>query len=469
MLSKKAKIIAVIMGLIVVVNAYLLLKDNDVILKKYYINDAHFAVAKDHEKMLPLDAIVTSSNEHFIAAPVQAVNEVLVTEGQTVNVLSELVVFKQQQTEKEVARLQTERAAYTTELAELEKVFLQLDSMSSETQPNSSMASDSINDGETLNVNLSVELGIEQGTPTAEGIAIIQRAIAETTRQIELLDSQITQLSEYNLLTSPVEGVVKEIVLEGDSIIFNIQSSNKKIIAYVTPKQWQEIELEQFTEITLFEGQDNEFTLDGVVSEKQQIPARNSIAFEEMKRHEKINSSETIYEISILPNEDLFDLPVGTLASANITVNQVFDSFGIHEDWLVQKATDEDEETQYVYMLDENGKTTLASVEELFTYQTKLNQREALLIEGEEEEEVVQETSPRIQTVKLTDENVVKEDKDELTNVAVISGPNELSPIFLNEKERNLNAPTFRPYPLQLFDRSQIDSQWQLILEYWLK
>lgn len=469
MLSKKAKIIAVIMGLIVVVNAYLLLKDNDVILKKYYINDAHFAIAKDHEKILPLDAIVTSSNEHFIAAPVQAVNEVLVTEGQTVNVLSELVVFKQQQTEKEVARLQTERAAYTTELAELEKVFLQLDSMSSETQPNSSVASDSINDGETLNVNLSVELGIEQGTPTAEGIAIIQRAIAETTRQIELLDSQITQLSEYNLLTSPVEGIVKEIVLEGDSIIFNIQSSNKKIIAYVTPKQWQEIELEQFTEITLFEGQDNEFTLDGVVSEKQQIPARNSIAFEEMKRHEKINSSETIYEISILPNEDLFDLPVGTLASANITVNQVFDSFGIHEDWLVQKATDEDEETQYVYMLDENGKTTLASVEELFTYQTKLNQREALLIEGEEEEEVVQETSPRIQTVKLTDENVVKEDKDELTNVAVISGPNELSPIFLNEKERNLNAPTFRPYPLQLFDRSQIDSQWQLILEYWLK
>lgn len=469
MLSKKAKIIAVIMGLIVVVNAYLLLKDNDVILKKYYINDAHFAVAKDHEKMLPLDAIVTSSNEHFIAAPVQAVNEVLVTEGQTVNVLSELVVFKQQQTEKEVALLQTERAAYTTELAELEKVFLQLDSMSSETQPNSSVASDSINDGETLNVNLSVELGIEQGTPTAEGIAIIQRAIAETTRQIELLDSQITQLSEYNLLTSPVEGVVKEIVLEGDSIIFNIQSSEKKIIAYVTPKQWQEIELEQITEIILFEGQDNEFTLDGVVSEKQQIPARDSIAFEEMKRHEKINSSETIYEISILPNEDLFDLPVGTLASANITVNQVFDSFGIHEDWLVQKATDEDEETQYVYMLDENGKTTLASVEELFTYQTKLNQREALLIEGEEEEEVVQETSPRIQTVKLTDENVVKEDKDELTNVAVISGPNELSPIFLNEKERNLNAPTFRPYPLQLFDRSQIDSQWQLILEYWLK
>ena len=198
-LSKKAKITTVIMGLIVVVNAYLLLKDNDVILKKYYINDAHFAVAKDHEKMLPLDAIVTSSNEHFIAAPVQAVNEVLVTEGQTVDVLSELVVFKQQETEKEVARLETERAAYATELAELEKVVSQLDNMSSETQPNSSVASDTINDGETLNINLSVELGIEQGTPTAEGIAVIQRAVAETTRQLELLDSRIKQLSENNL------------------------------------------------------------------------------------------------------------------------------------------------------------------------------------------------------------------------------------------------------------------------------
>ena len=468
-LSKKAKITTVIMGLIVLVNAYLLLKDNDVILKKYYINDAHFAVAKDHEKILPLDAVVTSSNEHFIAAPVQAVNEVLVTEGQSVDVLSELVVFKQQQTEKEVARLETERAAYATELAELEKVFSQLDSIGSETQPNSSVASDTINDGETVNVNLSIELGIEQGTPTAEGMAIIQRAIAETTRQLELLNSRIMQLSEYNLLTSPVEGVVKEIVLEGDSSIFNIQSSNKKVIAYVTPKQWREIELNQFTEITLFEGQDNELTLDGMVIEKQQIPARDSIAFEEMKRHEKINSTETIYEISILPNEDLLNTPVGTLATANITVNEVLDSFGVHEDWLVQKANDEDDEAQYIYTLDENGKTTLTSAEKLFTYQTKLNQREALLVEGEGEEELVQQTSPRIQTVKLIDENSMKEDKDELTNVAVIYGSNELSPVFLNEQERNLYAPTFRPYPFQLFDRSQIDSQWRLIFEYWLK
>lgn len=468
-LSKKAKVTAVIMGLIVVVNAYLLLKDNDVILKKYYINDAHFAVAKDHEKMLPLDAIVTSSNEHFIAAPVQAVNEVLVTEGQSVDVLSELVVFKQQQTEKEVARLQTERAAYATELAELEKVFSQLDNMSSETQPNSSVASDAMNDGETLSINLSVELGIEQGTPTAEGIAIIQRAIAETTRQLELLDSRIKQLSENNLLTSPVEGVVKEIVLEGDSIIFNIQSSDKKVIAYVTPKQWQEIELDQFTEITLFEGQENELTLDGMVIEKQQIPARDSIAFEEMKRHEKINSNETIYEISILPNEDLFDTPVGTLATANVTVNKELDSFGVHEDWLVQKANDEDNEAQYIYTLNENGKTTLTSVEKLFTYQTKLDQREGLLQEQEEKEELEQQTSPRIQTVKLTDENSVKEDKDELTNVAVISGTDELFPVFLNEKERNLFAPTFSPYPLQPFDRGQIDSDWRLIVEYLLK
>ena len=465
-LSKKAKITTVIMGLIVVVNAYLLLKDNDVILKKYYINDAHFAVAKDHEKMLPLDAIVTSSNEHFIAAPVQAVNEVLVTEGQTVDVLSELVVFKQQETEKEVARLETERAAYATELAELEKVVSQLDNMSSETQPNSSVASDTINDGETLNINLSVELGIEQGTPTAEGIAVIQRAVAETTRQLELLDSRIKQLSENNLLTSPVEGVVKEIVLEGDSIIFNIQSSDKKVIAYVTPKQWQEIELDQFTEITLFEGQENELTLDGTVIEKQQIPARDSIAFEEMKRHEKINSNETIYEISILPNEDLFDTPVGTLATANIIVNKELDSFGVHEDWLVQKANDE---AQYIYTLDENGKTTLTSVGKLFTYQTKLDQHEALLVEGEDEEEEVQQTSPRIQTVKLTGGNSVKEDKDELTNVTVISGVDELFPVFLNEKERNLFAPTFSPYPLQSFDRGQIDSDWRLIFEYWLK
>lgn len=184
------------------------------------------------------------------------------------------------------------------------------------------MDSDSVSVEDIWNLTLSINLGIEQGTPTIEGIAIIQRAIAETERQMELLSSRIAQLSENNMLTSPVEGVVKEIVLEGDSIIFHIQSADKKLVTYVTPKQWQEIEENQFANITLFEGQDNELTMNGTVIEKQQIPARASIAFQEMKKHEKINADETVYEVSILLNEDLSDTPIGTFTTVDITVHE---------------------------------------------------------------------------------------------------------------------------------------------------
>lgn len=460
------------MALLVFVNAYLLLRDNDIILKKYYINDAHFAVTKDHEKILSTNAIVTSSNEQFIAAPVQAINEVLVTEGQTVDVLGELVLFKLEETEKETARLQSDLAAYENELEDLRDVLSQLENVGTETSPTSTVDSDSVSVEDIWNLTLSINLGIEQGTPTIEGIAIIQRAIAETERQMELLSSRIAQLSENNMLTSPVEGIVKEIVLEGDSIIFHIQSADKKLVTYVTPKQWQEIEENQFANITLFEGQDNELTIDGTVIEKQQIPARASIAFQEMKKHEKINADETVYEVSILLNEDLFDTPIGTLATADITVHEQPYSLGVNNDWLVQVENDEDDKAQYIYLLDENGNTQLQPVEKYFVYKSQLNQHEALAMDSSDHgvvEETEQPTPPRIQTVDLKAESKPKAEKKELTDVAVISGPEELYPIFLDETNRNLSAPTFRPYPLQTFELSHVESDWRTIIEYWLK
>lgn len=471
-LSKKVKITGSIIALLVFMNAYLLLRDNDIILKKYYINDAHFAVTKDHEKILSTNAIVTSSNEQFIAAPVQAINEVLVTEGQTVDVLGELVLFKLEETEKEIARLQSDLAAYETELEDLKDVLSQLENVSTETSPTSTVDSDSVSVEDIWNLTLSINLGIEQGTPTIEGIAIIQRAIAETERQMELLSSRIAQLSENNMLTSPVEGIVKEIVLEGDSIIFHIQSADKKLVTYVTPKQWQEIEEDQFANIILFEGQDNELTIEGTVIEKQQIPARASIAFQEMKKHEKINADETVYEVSILLNEELFDTPIGTLATADITVSEQPYSLGVNNDWLVQVENDEDDKAQYIYLLDENGNTQLQPVEKYFVYKSQLNQHEALAVDSSDHEvveETEQPTPPRIQTVDLKAESKPKAEKEELTDVAVISGPEELYPIFLDETNRNLSAPTFRPYPLQTFELSHVESDWRTIIEYWLK
>jgi hypothetical protein len=68
---------------------------------------------------------------------------------------------------------------------------------------------------------------------------------------------------------------------------------------------------------------------------------------------------------------------------------------------------------------------------------------------------------PRIQTVQLKAEEQPKEAKKELEDVAVITGIDDMYQVFLNRKERNLNAPTFRAYPLRGIEWDQVDHGWK--------
>lgn len=476
--TKKVKIFSLIAALFVLANGYLLLKDNEIILKKYYINNVQFAEADDYQKVLETDAVVTTRNEHFIAAPVQSISEVLVTQGQSIDALSELAIYKPEQAEREITRLETDRDAYSNELAELEMIVSDLQFEGGNSTPSTATDSTTLGDNENWNINLTLELGIEQNTPTAEGIAIIQRSIAETQRQIDILDSMITQLSDNNTLTSPVDGIVKDIVLEGDSITFKIHSSEKKVVVYVTHKDWQEIEAGQPATITLHAGEDNEQLVDGSVLEKQQIPAQDSIAYEEMTKHEKIAPNDTVYEVSIEPFDFLLETPIGTLATASITTMEANNSFQVRENWLVQYEQDDALlNEKHIYTVGKDGKTHLEPVDVLFKHKADIQQddfmyEEPVEVEAplEEESEVKAPAVPRVQTVQLQDQ---KEDntseKENLEDAAVFTAQINPYQIFINGDEKNLFAPTFRPYPLRIIEWEYVDVTWKDVLWYLVK
>lgn len=469
LITKKVKFFSILAMFFVVVNGYLLLKDNDIILKKYYINNVQFAVAENHEKVFETDAVVSSKYEHFIAAPVQSINEVLVAEGQSISALSELAIYKPEEAEREVTRLQTDREAYANELAELERIVSDLQYEGSSSTPSTATDSTTLGDNENWNINLTLELGIEQNTPTAEGIAIIQRSIAETERQLSILDSMISQLSSNNSLTSPVDGVVKEIVLEGDSITFKIQSQEKKVVAYVTYKDWQEIEIGQSATISFDEK--DEYSVEGNVLEKQQIPARNSIAFNEILKKKKINRDETVYEVSIEPTDLLLEKPIGTLATAKITTVEANDSFQVRDHWLVQYK--EGNEENLIYAVGDDGKTKLEPVNVAFKHKAEIKHTEFMYEESVEEnaEETKIQAEPRIQTVQLKNpaEKEEKPSKRDLEDTAVFTAPIATTQIFIDGDEKNLLAPTFRPYPLQTFDWDYVDVTWRETLWYLMK
>ncbi|MCM3722519.1 HlyD family secretion protein [Solibacillus isronensis] len=474
-MTKKVKIFSAVALVFVLVNGYLLLKDNDIIMKNYYINNVQFAVADYHEKVLETDAVVAAKQEHFIAAPVQSISEVLVTQGQSVSLLTELAIYKPEEAEREISRLETDRDAYENELSELERIVSDLQSENSSSSPSTATDSTTLGDNELWNINLTLELGIEQSTPTAEGIAIIQRSIAETERQISILDSMISQLSNNNSLTTPVDGIIKEIVLEGDSIIFQIQSLEKKFVAYVEHENWKEVEIGQKASVILNEGKEDELVIDGDVLEKQQIPARDSIAFNEMKKNDKVKPDDTVYEVSIEPTDMLTETPIGILADATITTFEANDSFQVNEDWLVKY--EQDNSGNLIYTVGEDGKTRLEPVDLLFKHKAEIKQEEFMY--GEPIEEIIKEasleedaivTEPRIQTVELEDSKKEDAAKDEdLEDTAVFTAPIAPQQIFIDGDEKNLFAPTFRPYPLHTFEWTYVDATWKDALWYLIK
>jgi len=475
-LTRKIKIISAIIAAIILLNGYLLFKQNDIILKKYYINDIQFASLDTHVKELEKNAVVTTANEHFIAAPVQSISEVVVSKGQSVNVLEELAFYKEEEASTEIERLESKRDAYNTELNELENIIDDLERENNSSTPSTSSDSTTLEEDGVWNMDLTLELGIEQNTPTAEGIAIIQRHIAETQREIDILDGMISQLNENHSLVTPIDGIVEDIILEGDSITFNIHSNTKKVVVYVTSKEWQEIEQNQSASIVLYEGKEEELTVEGTVIEKQEIPARESIAYTEMKKHNKINPDQTIYEVSIEPSESLEGTPIGELAKATIITHEVPDSYEVLEDWIVDYEV-ENVGDKHIYTLGYDGMTRLVPATVAFSHNAEIENRwleeeptlEEEPIEEDEpsENEEEEQPKPRIQTVQLKPKEEPKEEKEDLQKTTVFTAELEKNQIFLNGEAKNLMAPTFRPYPLQTFNSEKIgEVTWKDVLLY---
>lgn len=478
--SKKVKIISLILAVFVVINGYLLLKQNDIILKKYYANEALFASQYTHTKELEKNAVVTTAQTQYIAAPVQAISEVTVSKGQSVQALGELAIYKEEQANDEIDRLQARVSAYETELSELNRIVTDLEYEGGYSSPSANTDSTSVGDSEFWNLDLSIELGIEQNTPTAEGVAIIKRTIAETQREIDILNATISQIDLNNSLVTPIEGFVEDIILEGDSITFKIQSATKKLVVYVDQNEWKEIEPNQHASAILREGEDDELTVEGTVIEKQEIPARESIAFDEMRKHEKINPDETIYEVSIEPFDMLLSTPVGEFAKATIITNEVANSYEVPADWIVKHEV-ENVGDYHIYTIGYDGKTRLEPVTVEFEHTTELSEEwveddilpeDDLFVDEEPmEEEVIEEPkAPRIITVDLADEDTEDANRDEqLQKAKVFTASLEGNQIFLSGDEKNIMAPVFRPYPLRPYEWDHVgDVSWRNVLFFLL-
>lgn len=457
MLKKNSfKIFTVIIAILVVANAYLLLRNNDVIEKSYYIGDYQLAASDTHTEELQKQGILSASQNTVVAVDIKDVEEVYVKRSDAVTSLQELAKLKTDAIAAERQNLEIKLAAYETELAELENILSYLEDQSGESNPSTAADSTSVGDSSFWNLDVTLELGIEQNTPTAEGEAIISRHIAETERNIEIINNSLSSLEENRALVAPIDGVIGDIIQEGDTLSFVIYPASKSTIVYIDEEQWQRVALDQTAEIIVRQGKDDEMTIEGTVVEKQQIPAEASIWYEEMLRHEKIDPSETLYEVKIEPFDYLEQYPYGEKVATTITTEEVFNSFMTPKDWIIEYEV-EDIGNTHIYTLGYDGRTRLTPIDVQFTkkgiIEEPVEEEELDITLEEETEQVVEETPevPKIQTVDLAKEDEEQEEPEKY-DVTVFTGTIDENTVLLDGTPRNIYAPTFRAYPLERYD-----------------
>ena len=453
-MSKKLKIWGALLTIVVVINGYLLLKNNDVIPKSYYIDNMQHAMSDVHTKELKKEGMLATSNEVLIAAPIQAIESVLVKRGDE--------VFAQ--------KLEIERSAYQTELNELDSILSALESESGNSQPSTAADSTTLGDSDVWNLNLSLELGIEQSTPTAEGKAIIRRHIAETERQLEIVDAMITQLTSQQALTSPVDGVVGEVMQEGDTITFVIYPSEKSIITYVDVEQWKRVEVQQRAEVIVRAGEEDEYIVEGTVIEKHEVPAEESLWYKELVKHKKVDPSETLYEVQIQPMDMLADFPYGEKVDVTITTDEVFESFIVHSDWIVHYEVPDIGDT-HIYTIGYDGKTRLTPVEVAFSKRGTIEKpvEEEVVEQEPVEEETAEEETEQEPTILTVDFNKEEDEvvDEKLYDVTVFTGAIDENTMLLDGTARNIYAPTFRPYPIDTYKWENVgEVTWKDIVKF---
>ena len=346
----------IVIALLIGVNAYFVFKDDSEVARSYFIDEFQKATTGKRVETVQKDAIVAPSQTYTISADAKSLSAIDVKRGQEVSANDLLATYKTEEVDGELTKLEAERTAYETELSDLESALDQIESeYGDNNDPTSSINTDQISD--KLNVSVQFELG--QQTSPSTAVAILNRHIAETTRQVALMDAQIAQIQAREGVICPVDGVISKITEEAGAVTFEIYSSEKAMLAYLSEDEWQKVKDGQTVDFNLQHYKDD---LAGVVFQKQKITTNNESLWANELAKSATLPQPSSYEVILHPDDILEDIPFSTVGKASITVNEASDAFKVDSDWVKSGKKNK----HSVYTLDENGKIHLEEIDVAF-------------------------------------------------------------------------------------------------------
>lgn len=338
--------------LVISINAYFVFKDNSSVTRSYFIDEFQKAYVGTNTERVTKETIVAPAETYTITADATNLSAVNIKRGQEVMMNDVLATYKTDEVDEELTKLESERTAYETELQDLQDALDQIeDEYGDASNPKSSINTDQIND--KLSVTLKLELAQQNSASTA--VALLNRHIAETNRQIGLLEAQITQIQSRQGIVSPIDGVVSAIKEEAGALTFEIYSNEKAMYAYLSEKEWQKVQEGQTVDFKVKHVKDD---LSGVVLEKQTIATDDQTVWANELAKTATLPQPTNYEVTLQQDAPLEDIPFSTTGKASIIVNEAFDSYKVDKSWLATAKKG----NKKLYIINQDGKIQLIDV-----------------------------------------------------------------------------------------------------------
>ncbi len=301
--------------LIIGINAYFVFKEDSTVTRSYFIDEFQKAYIGTNTERVNKDTIVAPAETYTITADATKLSAVNVKRGQEVMMNDLLATFKTDEVDEELTKLESERTAYETELNDLQDALDQIEDEYDDSNPKSSINTDQIND--RLSVTLKLELAQQNSLSTA--VALLNRHIAETNRQIALIDAQITQIESRQGIISPIDGVVAAVKEEAGALTFEIYSNEKAMYAYLSEKEWQQVQEGQTVDFKVKHVKD---ALSGIVLEKQMIATDDETFWANELAKTTNLPHPTNYEVLLQQDAPIEEVPFSTTGKASIIVNE---------------------------------------------------------------------------------------------------------------------------------------------------
>lgn len=342
--------ISIVVSTFIAANAILIYSDKSQISRTFYVSEYDRVYENTYVTELEKESIVVPSNEMTVTIDVDVVNDISVSEGDSVEEGFDLASLKTDSAEDQRLLWETEQQAYVQEQSDLNDIIRDLESERSGADSSSSAdgkATGGTTD-EIVDVNVQVDVLVSQDGNYAQGIAEAQQKLAEIDRKLQIVETQLAQDSGEISLLSPMSGSVAAIEERNGLYFIHLYTHEKSIITYAKESEWHDIQEGQTVKnySTHREG-----VVEGNIFQKTQVPANASkwlTAYEQFEH--KVD--EPVYQVQIQPNEQLESLPFAANVNSVITTNQADNAVQVKAKWLLNRSKDIAE----VYTLTNEGR-----------------------------------------------------------------------------------------------------------------